>query len=113
MEFLIRGIEDTNVKAYYDFMVDAAVIFGANKSQAELELLDSLKFEIELAKVQNDKCTKKPEMDVCAYPLFALPLFITVQLLIFRLLCPKANVEICRHCTIHFPFVNFRPPIHI
>lgn len=51
MEFLRRGIEDTNVKAYYDFMVDAAVIFGANKSQAEHELLDSLKFEIELAKV--------------------------------------------------------------
>lgn len=51
MEFLVRGIEDTNVKAYYDFMVDAAVIFGANKSDAERELLDSLKFEIELAKV--------------------------------------------------------------
>lgn len=51
MEFLVKGIEDTNVKAYYDFMVDAAVIFGANKTVAELELLDSLKFEIELAKV--------------------------------------------------------------
>lgn len=51
MEFLKEGIEDTNVKAYYDFMVDAAVIFGANKSVAELELLESLKFEIDLAKV--------------------------------------------------------------
>lgn len=51
MEFLEKGIEDINVKAYYDFMVDAAVIFGANKSDAERELLDSLKFEIELAKV--------------------------------------------------------------
>lgn len=51
MEFLIKGIEDTNVRAYYDFMVDAAVIFGANKTDAEQELLDSLKFEIELAKV--------------------------------------------------------------
>lgn len=53
MEFLVKGIEDTNVKAYYDFMVDAAVIFGANKTDAERELLDSLKFEIELAKVGN------------------------------------------------------------
>lgn len=51
MEFLEKGIEDTNVKAYYDFMVDAAVMFGANKSDAERELLESLKFEIELAKV--------------------------------------------------------------
>lgn len=52
MEFLVKGIEDTNVKAYYDFMVNAAVIFGANRSIAEQELLDSLKFEIELAKVK-------------------------------------------------------------
>ncbi|XP_031626097.1 neprilysin-2-like [Contarinia nasturtii] len=51
MEFLQKGLEDTNVKAYYEFMVDAAVIFGANKSAAEEELLDSLKFEIELAKI--------------------------------------------------------------
>lgn len=51
MEFLTRGLDDTNVKAYYDFMVDAAVIFGANKSIAQHELLDSLKLEIELAKV--------------------------------------------------------------
>lgn len=51
MEFLVKGINDTNVKAYFDFMVDAAVIFGANRSVAEHELLDSLNFEIELAKV--------------------------------------------------------------
>lgn len=56
MEFLVKGIEDTNVKAYYDFMVNAAVIFGANRSIAEQELLDSLKFEIELAKVKKLKC---------------------------------------------------------
>lgn len=53
MEFLVQGIDDPNVKAYFDFMVDAAVLFGANKSVAERELLDSLKFEIELAKVLN------------------------------------------------------------
>lgn len=51
MEFLAKGIQDTNVKAYYDFMVDAAVMFGANRTAAEHELLDSLNFEIELAKV--------------------------------------------------------------
>ncbi|XP_031638615.1 neprilysin-2-like [Contarinia nasturtii] len=50
-KFLLRGMEDTNVKAYYDFMVDVAVIFGANKRNAEIELLDALQFEIELAKI--------------------------------------------------------------
>lgn len=50
-KFLQQGIADSNVKAYYDFMVDVAVIFGANKSDAERELYDSLKFEIELSKV--------------------------------------------------------------
>lgn len=70
MEFLVKGIEDTNVKAYYDFMVDAAVIFGANKSIAERELLDSLKFEIELAKVITQyEFTKK-------YTFFFIYLFI-------------------------------------
>lgn len=51
MEFLVKGIKDTNVKAYYDFMVDVAVMFGANQSAAERELLDSLNLEIQLAKV--------------------------------------------------------------
>lgn len=32
-------------------MVDAAVIFGANKTAAELELYDALLFEMALAKV--------------------------------------------------------------
>lgn len=56
MEFLEKGINDSTVKAYYDFMVDAAVIFGANRTVAEHDLLDSLKFEIELAKVLCSHC---------------------------------------------------------
>ncbi|XP_055304830.1 neprilysin-2-like [Sitodiplosis mosellana] len=50
-KFLLHDLEDSNVKAYYEFMVDSAVVFGANKSVAEMELLDSLKFEMELAKI--------------------------------------------------------------
>lgn len=53
-KFLLNGLNDTNVRAYYDFMVDAAVIFGANKSAAEVELRDALQFEIELANVLLD-----------------------------------------------------------
>lgn len=32
-------------------MVDMAVIFGANRTNAEIEFLDVLQFEMELAKV--------------------------------------------------------------
>lgn len=50
-KFLLHDLEDANVKAYYEFMVDSAVVFGANKTVADVELLDSLRFEMELAKV--------------------------------------------------------------
>lgn len=50
-EFLIKGINEKFVKAYFDFMVDNAVIFGASKEQAEKELKKSLEFEMKLANV--------------------------------------------------------------
>lgn len=50
-EFLLRGLNDSVVQAYYDYMVDMATIFGANKTRASEELLDVLKFEISLANV--------------------------------------------------------------
>lgn len=50
-KFLLKGMEHAFVKAYYDYMVDAAVIFGANKINAETESLNVLQFEMELAKV--------------------------------------------------------------
>lgn len=51
--YLIKGFEDKVVKAYYQYMVDLAVIYGADRSRAEKELKESLEFEIELAKVSN------------------------------------------------------------
>ena len=53
-KFLIKGIEHPHVKAYLNFMIDVAVMFGANRSRAEKELFDALQFEIELAKVLID-----------------------------------------------------------
>lgn len=50
-EFLLRGLNDSVVQAYYDYMVDIAVIFGADKESAKDELLDVLDFEIDLANV--------------------------------------------------------------
>lgn len=50
-EILVQGLNDTLAKAYYSYMVDLAVIYGAEKSRAETELLESLNFEISLANV--------------------------------------------------------------
>lgn len=50
-EYLTKGLNDKIVKAYYEYMVDIAVIYGAERSRAKRELLDSLNFEIALANV--------------------------------------------------------------
>ncbi|KAL1513423.1 hypothetical protein ABEB36_002838 [Hypothenemus hampei] len=50
-EFLVKGFEDKLVKAYYDYMVDIAVIFGVERDRATKELRESLDFEIKLANI--------------------------------------------------------------
>lgn len=50
-EYLIKGMEDKIVKAYYEYQVDMAVIYGAERSRAQRELMESLEFEIALANV--------------------------------------------------------------
>lgn len=50
-QLLIGGLNESLTQAYYDYMVDMAVIFGAEKSRAEAELRESLNFEIGLANV--------------------------------------------------------------
>lgn len=44
-------MNETVVKAYYQYMVDTAVLFGAEKTRAEKEMMDALQFEIALANV--------------------------------------------------------------
>lgn len=58
-EFLLRGINDSVVQAYYEYMVDMAVIFGANITRAKEELLDVLEFESSLANVCKKNKNKK------------------------------------------------------
>lgn len=53
-EYLIKGMEEKNVKAYYEFMLDNAIIFGASRERAEKELLESLEFETRLANVSGE-----------------------------------------------------------
>ena len=54
-KYLVEGLSNQRIQAYFSYMVDVAVILGANKEQAEKELFDVLKFEIEMAKVSNLK----------------------------------------------------------
>ncbi|XP_046660730.1 neprilysin-2-like [Homalodisca vitripennis] len=54
-EFLIKGLSDPLVQAYYSYMVDIAVMYGAERELAEVKLNDSLMFEIELAKIMTPK----------------------------------------------------------
>ncbi|XP_058986488.1 neprilysin-2 isoform X2 [Musca domestica] len=50
-EYLIKGFNETLVKAYYEYMVDMAVLFGADKDKATKELAESLQFEMDLANI--------------------------------------------------------------
>lgn len=40
------------MQAYYDYMVDVAIIFGADKDRAKEEFLDVMEFETSLANVR-------------------------------------------------------------
>ena len=50
-EYMVKGLDEKLVQAYYSYMVDIAVLFGADKLEAEKELKESLFFEIKLANV--------------------------------------------------------------
>lgn len=50
-EYLNRGFSDKLVQAYYEYMVDIAALLGADRARAEVELKDSLQFEMKLANV--------------------------------------------------------------
>jgi len=48
-EYLIKGAEDKDVQAYYQYMVDTAVWMGASPEVAAKEMKDVLEFELILA----------------------------------------------------------------
>lgn len=53
-EYLINGMEDDAVKSYYKFMVENAIVFGANRTQAENEMREVLELEFKLANVSTN-----------------------------------------------------------
>jgi len=50
-KYLIKGMDDPDIHAYYKYMVDMAVMMGAEREQALAELKESLLFEIQLANI--------------------------------------------------------------
>uniref|UniRef100_A0A224X7X4 Putative m13 family peptidase n=1 Tax=Panstrongylus lignarius TaxID=156445 RepID=A0A224X7X4_9HEMI len=50
-KYFMKGLEDRVVSAYYAYMVDMAVLLGADKEKAKAELMESLNFEMQLANV--------------------------------------------------------------
>ena len=48
-EYLVNGLEDDDVNSYYNYMVNVAVLLGADRATAAKELKESLEFEISLA----------------------------------------------------------------
>lgn len=49
---LVKGIEYAAVNDYYEFMVNVAVMFGANETNAKVEMNDVLQLEIGLSQVK-------------------------------------------------------------
>ncbi|XP_033212284.1 neprilysin-2-like [Belonocnema kinseyi] len=57
-EFLVKGLSHRMVTVYLDYMVDIAVLFGANREKAKTEMKESLKFEINLATISKGEHDK-------------------------------------------------------
>ncbi|UYV81915.1 Nep2 [Cordylochernes scorpioides] len=47
--YLLRGLNDTSVRAYHRLMVESAVLLGAERGRAETEMLETLELEMSLA----------------------------------------------------------------
>uniref|UniRef100_A0A146LYT5 Neprilysin-2 n=1 Tax=Lygus hesperus TaxID=30085 RepID=A0A146LYT5_LYGHE len=50
-DYMIKGLDHPRVKAYFEYMIDIAELFGANRKVATEELRKSLDFEIALANI--------------------------------------------------------------
>lgn len=50
-EYLIKGLDDKDVKAYLEYQVGLASLLGADKEQARKEQTEALEFEIKLATI--------------------------------------------------------------
>lgn len=58
-DFLMKGWNESNVKAYYAYIKNTAVALGANRSLAEMESQEIVNFEIALAKISSTKESRR------------------------------------------------------
>lgn len=58
-EYLVKGLNNKVTRAYYDLMVDIALLLGANPSTTPEEMRKTLNFEISLANVSVTMRTPK------------------------------------------------------
>lgn len=52
-KYLLKGFNDSDVQAYYNYQVNMAVLLGADRDRAKQELKESIEFEIQIANVWN------------------------------------------------------------
>ena len=50
-EYLMKGLEDSDIQAYLTYIKDISVLIGAKPEDADREMLEMLKFEIEIANI--------------------------------------------------------------
>lgn len=100
---MIKGLDEKIVKSYYEYMVDMSVIFGADRSRAERELLDSLNFEIALANVNAIVHLNNRKSNFQ---------FSSVQYL-YRFRCQTKNDATRPHYTIRWHYEMYKKSIHI
>ena len=50
-EYLMKGLEDSDIQAYFTYMKDVAILLGASQDQAEQQMLEVIKFEIDVANI--------------------------------------------------------------
>ena len=50
-EYLMKGLGDGDVQAYFTYMKDVAMLLGASQDQAEEEMLEVIKFEINVSNI--------------------------------------------------------------
>lgn len=70
------GINDSSVAAYYKLMVESAVNLGAEKSEAETQMLQVLNFETQLANVSRSPMSGGCNDARCAPQCYAAPVTI-------------------------------------
>jgi len=58
-EYLIKGFNDKDVQAYYNYMVQTAVFLGANEDVAKTEMKEALEVELKLAELKLPRAERR------------------------------------------------------